>query len=221
LSKSEQIGEINNIDLNNINEKFRIVQRLFDGILETFGSEFLNYLNNTKHDIAGRHVLGTAVPHDSVVNLTDVDLVFTDNAEKVLKIKKDETGIEAETLSIPDLITGSISKLASVTVNLQNGDSKTTIYTIPTGKSCIVTYVIIHTPSGNMAGGTNFSIGSGASADSWDTGIDLSSLTGYITLTKNNENMTIEVADNIFGILPVVGAVADVTATCDLFGYLF
>jgi hypothetical protein len=113
--------------------------------------------------------------------------------------------------------------LARVTVNVQNGDAKTTIYTVPTGKKLVVTRVVIRNPSGSMAGGTDFDLGDGANADTWVNAIDLSGLgpAQYRVISGDNANFTVFDAGDEFGIKPVTGATADVTATAELFGYLY
>jgi len=116
-----------------------------------------------------------------------------------------------------------LTLLGSAVVDLQNGDGKTTVYTVPPGKTMIVFCVIIRTPSGSLAGGTDFDIGSGALADTWKQTNDLSLLTAitdYKVITDLAKH-TMEVAGAEFGIIPVTGATADVTATMDLYGYLF
>lgn len=115
------------------------------------------------------------------------------------------------------------TRLASATVNLQNGDAKTNIYTVPTGKKLIVTRVVIRNPSGDMTGGTDFDLGDGADADTWKNGIDLSALgtSQYRVITGDDNNYTIFDAADVFGIKPATGATADVTATAELFGYLY
>lgn len=115
-----------------------------------------------------------------------------------------------------------LTLLASAIVNLQNGDTKTTVYTVPVGKSMIPFCVVIHSPSGSLAGGTDFDIGSGANADTWKQANDLSLLTtttDYKVIT-DLAKYTIEVAGAEFGIKPITGATADITATMSLFGYL-
>jgi len=116
-----------------------------------------------------------------------------------------------------------LSILATATVDLQNGDSKTTVYTVPTGKSAIITHVVIHSPDASLAGGSDFDIGSGGSATSWLQTNDLSSMTAttdYIVLTSTTK-YTVETAANAFGILPITGATADATATMTVMGYEF
>ena len=120
-----------------------------------------------------------------------------------------------------------ITLLGSAVVDLQNGDGKTVAFQVPVGKTMVVTHVVIRSPSGSLAGGTDFDIGSGANADTWRQTIDLSSLTAvtdYIVIPSIAAvpvKYTLEVAEAEFGILPITGATADVTATMDLFGYLF
>ena len=118
-----------------------------------------------------------------------------------------------------------ISLLATGTVDLQNGDSKTTIYTVPTGKKAVVTHVVIRQPTASLAAGTDFDIGDGANADTWKTTIDLSSMTGtddYIVIDTNNAVIAavFDAADE-FGIKPATGATADAQAEMDVFGYEF
>lgn len=111
--------------------------------------------------------------------------------------------------------------LASGTVHLQNGDAKSTVYTIPTGKKGIPAVVVIRAPTGSLAGGTNLSIGDGANADTWKTSVDLSTLTATTDciVIQNTAKFTIYDAGDTFGIKPVTGATADVDATMDVFGY--
>lgn len=118
-----------------------------------------------------------------------------------------------------------ITLLGSAVVDTQNGDSKTAVYTVPTGKSAIITHVVIHSPSGTLAGGTDFDIGSGANADTWRQTISLASMTAttdYMvipSIAATPVKYTLEAAA-AFGILPVTGATGDTTATMAVFGYL-
>lgn len=118
----------------------------------------------------------------------------------------------------------SIAMLASTTVALQNGDGKTTIYTVPVGKSMIVTHVIIRNPTASLAGGTDFDLGDGGAANTWVNTVDLSSMTAttdYMVVEGNNAKYTVFDAGDEFGIIPVTGATADADGTAELFGYLF
>ncbi len=110
--------------------------------------------------------------------------------------------------------------LGEATVSLQNGDSKTTVYTVPTGQEAFIMAILIHSPSGSLAGGTDFDIGSGASATSWIQNVDLSGMTAttdYRFMFTTGIHTT-EAAAAAFGIIPVIGATADVTATMVVLG---
>ena len=117
-----------------------------------------------------------------------------------------------------------ISLLGSAVADVQNGDGKTTCYTVPIGKSAIITHVVVRNPSGSLAGGTDFDLGDGASANTWKNTVDLSSMTAttdYMVVEGNNAKYTIFDAGDTFGIIPVTGATSDTTATVDVFGYEF
>ena len=116
-----------------------------------------------------------------------------------------------------------LTMLGSATIDTQAGDSKTTVYTVPTGKTAVITHVVIRSPSGSLADGTDFDIGSGANADTWLQANDLSAMTAttdYKVITSTTK-YTLEAAGAEFGILPITGATADTTATMEVFGYLF
>lgn len=116
-----------------------------------------------------------------------------------------------------------IALLGSAVVDLQNGDSKSTAYTVPTGKTAVITHVVIRSPSGTLTSGTDFDIGSGTNADTWLQENDLSALTAttdYKVITSTTK-YTLEAAGAEFGIKPITGATGDRTATMDVFGYEF
>lgn len=115
-----------------------------------------------------------------------------------------------------------ITMLASTTVNLQAGDPKSVVYTIPTGRKAIITHVVISRPTASLAGGTDFDIGDGAGADTWVTTVNLSSLTtatDCIVIPAPSTKFTIFDAGDAFGIIPVTGATANADATMEVFGY--
>lgn len=123
-----------------------------------------------------------------------------------------------------DLKAYAITLLDSGTVNLQNGDGKSTVYIVPTGKSAIVTHVIIANPTASLADGTDFDIGDGANADTWKTTIDLSSMTATtdcIVIAPPSAKFTVFDASDAFGIKPATGATADADATMYVFGFEF
>ncbi len=124
-----------------------------------------------------------------------------------------------------DLLEGAIARLATVTGVDMKTVGKSTLYTVPTGKTLYVTHVVIREPSASMAGGTDYDIGTGASADTWRQTINLSSMTTLATdymvisgadVTKYTDNA----AAAVFGIYVNTGTTATCTATIDVFGFL-
>jgi hypothetical protein len=117
------------------------------------------------------------------------------------------------------------AKIASITAGMQAGDGKTDLYTVPASKKLIVTDVLIHSLTGSLAGGVDFSLGDGGGARNWKSSIDLSGLTStshYIHLTAHrNAGNTVYAAAAVFGIIPNTGATADVDAVVEVFGRLF
>jgi hypothetical protein len=119
-----------------------------------------------------------------------------------------------------------ITLLGSATVDLQNGDSKSTAYTVPTGKKAIITHVVIHSPTASLADGDDFDIGSGANADTWRQTVNLETMTAttdYMVIPNiaaTPTKYTLEAAAAAFGIKPITGATADAQATMAVFGYL-
>ena len=124
MSKSEKIGELSNIRIEAINEKLRIIQRLMDGMLETFGSDYLTqFMTIAEHNSLG-HALGEVVPHDSILNLTDVSVLndtLKDNENKIFTI--DSAGVHAEALNVFSLIDGSTNQITII----NNNDNTITI----------------------------------------------------------------------------------------------
>jgi hypothetical protein len=70
MPKSEQIGEINDIEVSQINEKLRIIQQLFDGIFGTFGEKFLS-IKTGLSDVVDSG--STDATEQSWIEVTDAD----------------------------------------------------------------------------------------------------------------------------------------------------
>jgi len=111
-----------------------------------------------------------------------------------------------------------------VTVDLKDGDGKTTIYTVPVGYAMVPFGVIIKNPTASLAGGTDFNLGDGASADTWLNAVNLATMTAttdFYIIVSNGVKYTVYDAGDAFGIIPVTGATADAQATAILLGMLF
>ena len=124
-----------------------------------------------------------------------------------------------------DLRENSIALLSSTAGVDMKTAAKTTLYTVPTGKTAYVTHVVVREPSASMAGGTDYDIGTGANADTWRQTVDLSSMTtlatDYMVISGADvTKYTDSVAASVFGIKVITGTTAACTATIDVFGYL-
>lgn len=167
----------------------------------------------------------------AVVTAGNWKIFYSNGAAAVTELAVGATGqvlSSGGTAAAPSFVTAE-TLLASVTADLQNGDGKTDVYTVPASKKLITTRVIIRHPSGDMAGGVDFDLGTGANADNWVHGLDLSGLGADQyqivqgqdpALSAFSPALNVFGAGEVFGIKPVTGATADVTATLDLFGYL-
>jgi len=124
-----------------------------------------------------------------------------------------------------DLKQKALALLASVSaVGLQNGDGKTTLYTVPPGKKAAIIHCVVRQPSASLAGGTDFDFGDGANADTWKNTVNLSTMTAttdFMVVDGSNAKYTVFDAGDAFGVKPATGATADATATIDVFGYEF
>ncbi len=118
-----------------------------------------------------------------------------------------------------------LTKVATVSGVDMKTAAKTTLYTVPTGKTFYPMFVVIRESSADMSGGTDYDLGTGANADTWRQTVDLSSMTTLAT-----DYMVIAGADvtkytdcaaaSVFGIKVITGTTAACTATIDVFGFL-
>ena len=97
--------------------------------------------------------------------------------------------------------------------------ASTTLYTVPTGKVCRVTGLVVRDTTASLAGGTSYSI------TNWRQTFSLATLTtaatGYIHVFGADLAMYIETAAGVaITITVTTGATLAGTATIDLFGYL-
>jgi len=118
-----------------------------------------------------------------------------------------------------------IRKLATVTgidMNPASTPTTTNLYTVPTGKTCIITHVVIRNCSGNLTT-ASFSFGFNASgndviADSTHTSLDDN--TKYEILTADAGAVR-GAASDTFKIAVNTAQGSSMTIDCDIFGYLF
>ena len=126
---------------------------------------------------------------------------------------------------MPEVNEYAISKVVTVTGVDMKTAQKNTLYTVPSGKTFYPVLVVIREPSASMAGGTDYDLGTGASADTWRQTINLSTMTTLATdymviagadVTKYTDCATA----SVFGIKVITGTTAACTATIDIFGFL-
>jgi len=122
----------------------------------------------------------------------------------------------------------------SVTMGTNANGTKQILYTVPHGKDCVITEVIIRNPGATLAGcnDVDFGVGAACATEAFlnnETGIgDMTATTDFMRLvTSSNEYSVIDGSDTTkantqFGIQIIAGATsAAVTATIDVFGYIF
>lgn len=119
-----------------------------------------------------------------------------------------------------DLKEKSLSLLTSLAGVDYNNGSKSTIYTVPAGKSCVVHSIVVRNASASM--GTNsVSYGFDANASNVIADSAYANLTGstvYIAISSKNAS-TLGNAGDTFGIITNTTNTAG-TVTIDVFGYL-
>lgn len=118
-----------------------------------------------------------------------------------------------------DQKTVALSLLGSVAGVDMKTSASTTLFTVPPGKTAVISHVIVRNPSASLAGGTSYSF------TNWRQTVDLSAMTGgatrYFEIDANNANYAILTAGTNFQITVTTGASAAGTATIDVFGYFY
>lgn len=119
-----------------------------------------------------------------------------------------------------------IALLSSTTVAMGTNNTKADLYTVPAGKTCIVTHVIIHTLSAAVALGDDFDFGAGVAAAGWKDTVNLSTMDAvddFWIVTNNNALIeAVFAAGDVFGIQTDIGSNGNaVNAVVDVFGYIF
>jgi len=113
----------------------------------------------------------------------------------------------------------SIGLLVSVAAVDMSTGAKETLFTVPVGKKCIITHVIVHSASAALGADNDF--GDGADATTWLQTVDLSTVAAneWYVIESNGVAYTIFDAGDVFGVKKIAGTAQ--TATIDVFGYLY
>ena len=133
------------------------------------------------------------------------------------------------TFTLPTGMEGLLSSTASVDVG---ATGETTLYTVPTGKSCIITRIVVRNASGTFDQVTDPQLSFG-----WNAGTDndvianatytnaMSAATKYFILVPDGKtNSTVSTGGTTGGIFAIkvnTAATASTTCTISVFGYLF
>lgn len=171
--------------------------------------------------VGGIAIRGAATDYN-FPNTLQNGAIFFDSVADVITLKSG--GVEKD---FYPTVGPTIQRLGSAGILTKDGDPKTTVYTVPAGKTAIIVQVIIRGPTVSLAGGSDFDIGSGVNATSWRQTINLSSMTAttdYMVIPNISSTpvkYTMEAAGATFGIKPVTGATLDGSATMDVYGYEF
>lgn len=115
--------------------------------------------------------------------------------------------------------------LSSTVVNVATTATKLTLYTVPAGKSCVVTRIVVRSPSASCANLTSVGFGFDTTCTNWKTSLSLANLTtvttGFLTVDLTTVTQAIiGTAASVFGFY-ITTSTATGTATVDVFGYLF
>ena len=119
---------------------------------------------------------------------------------------------------MPSLKEKAITLLGSASVDMKTAAS-TTIFTVPVGKVCRITNMVVRDNTASLAGGTSYSV------TQWRQTFSLAAQTtvntGYINVYGADLAQYTEIAAATAVQLTVTtGATATGTATIDIFGYL-
>jgi len=124
---------------------------------------------------------------------------------------------------MPDMRLKTWTLLASATVDLQNGDGNTTVYTVPAGYKAFPMWYVLREPTASLAGGTDFDFGDSATSNWFAQAVSYHNMTSTTMFQLGYTTEIFQVvfnAGDLFEVVVNTGATADAQATLDLFGYL-
>lgn len=109
--------------------------------------------------------------------------------------------------------------LASVSVDMKTAAS-TPLFTVPIGKTLVITHAVMRNNTASLAGGTSYSITGFRSAFSLNAITAIT--TNYVVIQATDiTSFTVQAAGTVINWTVTTGATAAGTATIDLFGYLY
>jgi len=119
---------------------------------------------------------------------------------------------------MPDLKEKGIALLSSTSVDMKTAAS-TTLYTVPVGKVCYISRIVVRDYTASLAGGTDYDF------TNYRQTVNLSAHTtantGYASIDPTDNTEYVETAAGVAIQITVnTGSTSACTATIDLFGYL-
>lgn len=98
--------------------------------------------------------------------------------------------------------------------------ASTALFTVPTGKTAVITHVVVRNNTASLAGGTSYSV-TGFRAGFSLNGITATTTNYVIIQGTDITSYTVQAAGTVINWTVTTGATASGTATIDVFGYLY
>lgn len=122
-----------------------------------------------------------------------------------------------------------LSTTTGIDMSESTGDDvQVVLYTVPSGKTAIITHVVVRNPSSSLASASSVAFGNNsATYNNWDSALTLAACTAstmaivVVPTTAGAAAVTVCAAGTEFSMLITTGAGAACTATIDVFGYLY
>jgi len=147
-------------------------------------------------------------------------MLFSDSDDEALYHRQASASVRV--LQATDCMLYGLSLLSSTASVSLNTANKTTLYTVPAGKTCIITHVIVRNASTSITT-AEYGFGFNANADDVITSATHTELTGatlFVSLIPKAGAIRGAAAD-VFGVKCTVNQGAAATVTISVFGYLF
>ena len=163
---------------------------------------------------------------------TPYKIISVDSATQITLNTASDSAQSNVTIATPNptfvafgpIAANSISLLSTTTGIDMKTQAKTTLYTVPAGKVCYITHMVVRDPSATLNGGTDYDFGTDATGTTHRQAVSLTTLTtantDYMVIDMNNVKVTECAAASVFGIYAHTGSTGAATATIDVFGYL-
>lgn len=128
-----------------------------------------------------------------------------------------------------ELNENSICRLNTVSSVDMKTAGATTLFNVPSGKSAVITHIVIRALSASLSSGTDYNFGGNSSDyNDFKDAVNLSGITGgstvYTIVTQHQGgsivSSVLQSAGDAFKINVITGSSAACTATIDTYGYL-